>query len=539
MCYIYIYIYSCCIDVMMIFSANYHCPGMYRCRRSRVCIFPSHVCDGTYDCPKLDDEMFCEKCPDGCQCQGYIYDCPYQDYNVINHTIRSLRVLRMPYTNITHLNTPFLYMPYLFVLSLNDGDMRSISPNMFKELPSLQLLDLRNNLLTRLVSETFIGLNRLKMLRINGNHFSLSMGSFSGLTNLNSLDLSGSNLSNVYPGDFVGLVNLKILVISNSNIHQINDGAFTGLEEITTINITQNPVDQINASVFASIKSLTNIVAPSLTFCCTSRLPESKCFAGYDIFTACGSLIRHTTAKIFMWILAVLSLTQNIWRLLNVLFDMHTKSSERFCIDVTIFYLCLCTIIHSNGFLLAGIADVIFNDSSRTFDISWQHSIHCVLIRTLSAVGYEIGLFHIFGIQIITLVVIVRPDIDKNQFKRLFSMCFITCFFASIFITAISLRLDNMFPDPLANKLSICMVHQVLNRSGFSLTLPNMLFILFNLFCLHFSGLTSFLYIALNRNKRRQNTPYAVLLQVHKMLFPFFCFWITLSLTGKFKFHSH
>ncbi|KAL8602214.1 hypothetical protein ACOMHN_022727 [Nucella lapillus] len=57
--------------------SSYACPGMYRCRGSKACLHPSHVCDGWPQCPQHDDERFCgSTCPDQCSCFGLSFFCP-------------------------------------------------------------------------------------------------------------------------------------------------------------------------------------------------------------------------------------------------------------------------------------------------------------------------------------------------------------------------------------------------------------------------------------------------------------------------------
>ncbi|KAL8565916.1 hypothetical protein ACOMHN_000493 [Nucella lapillus] len=55
---------------------SYICPGSYRCRGSRVCVHPSHLCDGVSHCLLKDDEMLCDlPCPSQCHCQGLAFVC--------------------------------------------------------------------------------------------------------------------------------------------------------------------------------------------------------------------------------------------------------------------------------------------------------------------------------------------------------------------------------------------------------------------------------------------------------------------------------
>nr|KAG5698009.1 hypothetical protein BaRGS_005827 [Batillaria attramentaria] len=55
---------------------SYTCPGFYRCRASRICLHPEHVCDGVSQCPQRDDELVCGlDCPENCTCYGLAFYC--------------------------------------------------------------------------------------------------------------------------------------------------------------------------------------------------------------------------------------------------------------------------------------------------------------------------------------------------------------------------------------------------------------------------------------------------------------------------------
>ena len=50
----------------------YHCPGLYQCTQSKVCLVHSWLCDGHPHCPLHDDELYCDNiCPSHkCLCRG-------------------------------------------------------------------------------------------------------------------------------------------------------------------------------------------------------------------------------------------------------------------------------------------------------------------------------------------------------------------------------------------------------------------------------------------------------------------------------------
>ena len=53
------------------------CRGQFRCKKPKVCLDMSRVCDQKEDCKYGEDEHFCWKseCPEGCVCRGLIVQC--------------------------------------------------------------------------------------------------------------------------------------------------------------------------------------------------------------------------------------------------------------------------------------------------------------------------------------------------------------------------------------------------------------------------------------------------------------------------------
>ncbi len=59
---------------------SYQCVGLFHCAMevTRMCVHPSSICNGVYDCPSHADEFLCElprQCPQGCVCLMYAVKC--------------------------------------------------------------------------------------------------------------------------------------------------------------------------------------------------------------------------------------------------------------------------------------------------------------------------------------------------------------------------------------------------------------------------------------------------------------------------------
>ena len=108
----------------------------------------------------------------------------------------------------------------LVELNLNDNSLEKIDNRTFSSLIQLKTLNLRNNYITIIEDNTFSNLKNLRELDLSMNIFLsvLNPQSFTGLDNLQKLNLGYCKLSIINPQTFIGLSNLKNLFIKNKEI---------------------------------------------------------------------------------------------------------------------------------------------------------------------------------------------------------------------------------------------------------------------------------------------------------------------------------
>ena len=98
----------------------------------------------------------------------------------------------------------------------------SISTGTFTGLTQLQRLNLFNNLLTSLDASIFNGLSQLRVLELTANQLtSLDAFIFNGLTQLQQLWLQNNNIISLDRNIFVGLLNLEEVYLGSNPISQL------------------------------------------------------------------------------------------------------------------------------------------------------------------------------------------------------------------------------------------------------------------------------------------------------------------------------
>nr|SOU94110.1 Slit [Glomeris marginata] len=135
-------------------------------------------------------------CPSSCVCEGTIVDC-------------SGRRLKEIPNDIPMFTTD---------MRLNDNQITVLKPTgLFKKLPNLQKIDLRNNQIVTLEDNSFEGAGPVTDLLLNDNKISeLGANTFTGLSNLRTLSLFNNQIGCIMPGAFDKLRHLSTLnLVSN------------------------------------------------------------------------------------------------------------------------------------------------------------------------------------------------------------------------------------------------------------------------------------------------------------------------------------
>ena len=139
-----------------------------------------------------------------------------------------------------------------------EGNNLSMLPvGVFSGLSNLQYLDLNENSLSTLPAGIFSGLRDLEELYLDGNGLSmLPVGVFSGLSNLQYLYLHDNNLSTLPAGIFSGLSSLEELYLDGNGLSMLPVGVFSGLEDLQELYLNSNDLSALPMGVFSGLEDL-------------------------------------------------------------------------------------------------------------------------------------------------------------------------------------------------------------------------------------------------------------------------------------------
>ncbi len=188
---------------------------------------------------------------------------------------------KLQFLNITN-NRLIALPPELFEktkelkrLYIGNNSLAVLAPGLFEKLYQLEVLDLSFNELTSswINRDTFIGLNRLIVLKLNNNKLTkVDQFVFKELYDLQVLNLEFNSIEMIAQNAFTDLRNLHQLLLSNNNLKVIESKHFAGLYALNQLILESNEISNIHPNAF---DNLTNIVDLSLNDNKLQKIPDS------------------------------------------------------------------------------------------------------------------------------------------------------------------------------------------------------------------------------------------------------------------------
>ena len=165
--------------------------------------------------------------------------------------------------------------------------LATLPEGVFDGLTNLDTLGLSGNQLATLPEGVFDGLTNLKSLGLDENQLAtLPAGLFDSLTNLKSLGLNDSQLATLPAGLFDGLTSLTRLNLNNNQLATLPAGLFDSLTNLDSLELSGNQLATLPAGLFDSLTSLTGL---SLNGNQLTALPEGL----FDSLTSLTELHLH------------------------------------------------------------------------------------------------------------------------------------------------------------------------------------------------------------------------------------------------------
>ncbi|XP_029345651.1 peroxidasin homolog isoform X12 [Acyrthosiphon pisum] len=121
--------------------------------------------------------------------------------------------------------------------------------------PAIKVLDLSYNEIMDI--ESLAHLTELETLNLSNNNISeLKHGAFANLSKLQSLMLSNNNISELKHGGFANLSELQILYLDNNKIENIETGAFNNLTSLKVLHLDYNNIHKLDLEMFKGLRKL-------------------------------------------------------------------------------------------------------------------------------------------------------------------------------------------------------------------------------------------------------------------------------------------
>ena len=361
---------------------TYTCPGLYRCRGSRVCLHLHYLCDQVFQCPHRDDESFCHiTCPKHCVCIGLSYFCSdkfhaetsinarYVDVRGTgmslrdfsdNHLLIHLSLARCRMTQIQD-----LHLPNLLSLDLSDNHLHVIDVRHFRLLGNLRVLFLARNPLT---SQVFTHLP-----------------TDTPLPPLQDLDLSGIAVVKMDMNVFNHFLQLKSLNLSFCGLDNVTGSGFSSQSQISSVDIRGNPLTSFSPGFLSKAASLQRVWADSYKVCCPQVLPEGfslvHCHSPGDAVSSCHMLLKQEVYRVSAFIQASLALLGNV---VNFVIHVYVKKGfARQSHGVFFLHLCLSHAVMGVYQAIIAAADLGYHGDYLWQDVTWRGSVVCHLAGLL------------------------------------------------------------------------------------------------------------------------------------------------------------
>ncbi|KAL8623243.1 hypothetical protein ACOMHN_062730 [Nucella lapillus] len=392
------------------------CPGFFRCRLSEICVHSEHLCDGWPHCPRNDDEMLCDvTCPVNCLCQGHTFRCPRPFSAALFPQLRYLDATGSGMT-LSDVDTNAMLVVAVFARCSIDFLSKPHSLHALPEsrLLNLKVLDLSHNLLQYINASSFLGLANLQNLSLSSNPLTrLQAGAPCGQQHgaLIALHLSHTPLTVLDATALAVFPNLQTLNLTATCIHTISPEGFQFTPRLTALLMVDSPVKKFPRDIFKPLSNLRYVSTENYKFCCAKILPYdfdgSGCVAPRDEISSCEDLLQSWTYRGFLWLVACLSLTGNVFCCCARLLAMRVASSSGYTVFVV--SLAMADLLMGVYIAIIGAADQRFRGQYLHNDDTWKHSVTCQVAGFLSLVSSEVSALTIWLITLDRFIVLHFP----------------------------------------------------------------------------------------------------------------------------------
>ncbi|KAL8593358.1 hypothetical protein ACOMHN_066488 [Nucella lapillus] len=228
---------------------------------------------------------------------------------------------------------------------------------------------------------------------------------------LTALDLSHTPLTKLDTPALTVFPNLQTLNLTSTSIHTISPEGFQSMPLLTELHMDSSQVQTFPQDIFKTLSKLRYVSTENYKFCCFEILPnnfdDSNCVAPTDEISSCEDLLRSWTYRGFLWLVASLSLTGNVFCCCARLFAKSMTSSNGYSVFVT--SLTMADFLMGVYIAIIGAADERFRGRYLHNDDTWKNSVTCKVAGFLSMLSSEVSALIIWFITLDRFIVLHFP----------------------------------------------------------------------------------------------------------------------------------
>ncbi|XP_059423222.1 trophoblast glycoprotein-like [Carassius carassius] len=207
-------------------------------------------------------------CPAQCLCEATVVNCVSQNLRSVPQPLpENITALNISGNDIRNLNNESFPRPleHLTLLYVSGSQVEELDSMVFKNLPSLRLLDLSNNRISQFSVEALPQDNKIEVLNLskslyNHSYISVFADLFKhSLPNVSHLDLSSNDLVLFSEGIFTGLLNLTVLDLRNNSLVTIRNDTFWNVLKLKELDLRDNALKVLPNATLEKLSSIPDL----------------------------------------------------------------------------------------------------------------------------------------------------------------------------------------------------------------------------------------------------------------------------------------
>ncbi|XP_078573174.1 uncharacterized protein LOC144860016 [Branchiostoma floridae x Branchiostoma japonicum] len=150
----------------------------------------------------------------------------------------------------------FAGLPQLVEIQINDNLISRLPANALKGASKLWTLSMPRNAITKIEQGALSDCTSLYNLDLSGNQLTTLEGTLKGLSNLNSLWVSGNRVLEITNSTLTSLTSLRDCWLDNNRIRKIESGAFKGMGNLNNFYLGNNDLEEMPLNELVGVLKL-------------------------------------------------------------------------------------------------------------------------------------------------------------------------------------------------------------------------------------------------------------------------------------------